>query len=322
MANIILTTDCQKNCEFCFAKTDKHKNLKFTFDNFIEAVKFITTGQRVINLLGGEPTLHEDFDKMLEYLLINDYMVQVFTNGLLSSEKFDSIIKVLNKIVLRKEQLIFSVNIDKDKDKTQEIFLDNINNLSYPSFTICDPNTNLLFLNELIYKYNLDPTIRLGIAFPVIGGNNKFLPIESYRKVAKNIIELANNSEGVTIKFDCGFPLCMFNLEEIAELSKNKENDFVFVCGQPLDIYPDLTISNCFPLSNLHRAHMSKFSNLKEATDYFYKGFSTPVGIYGKKCMECNFFRNVCSGGCKGFYKPDKDGDTEWKQLNGTTNGI
>lgn len=309
MANLLVTTDCQRKCSYCFAQGDKKKRLTISWNNFITATDFIATGPKALNLLGGEPTLHPEFDHMLSYLLEKDYMIQVFTNGMVRRELLDKMIDVLNRIALRENQLSFAVNVNEEKyrskeeDRLQRRFLDNMGHLAYPSFTIHE-KTSLLFLQKLVEDYYLEKSIRLGLAMPVQGVKNKFLPTDLYRDVALSIIELANNSEGTSITFDCGFPLCMFELEEISELVKNEENNFSFICGTPLDIYPDLTMTNCYPLSTIHKTHMVNFSNIMDAYKYFEEGFATPTGIYGQKCIDCQFFRKACYGGCKGFTTP------------------
>ena len=202
------------------------------------------------------------------------------------------------------------MNVNEEKyrtaveDKLQKKFLDTMGHLAYLSFTIHE-DTDLLFLYKMIEDYYLDSTIRLGLAMPIQGVGNKFLPLELYGDVAKRIIKLSNDSPGVKVTFDCGFPLCMFSMEEISELIKNEENDFSFICGVPLDIYPDLTVSNCYPLSTLHKTHISNFPNIEAAYKYFEEGFVTPTGIYGDKCNSCQFYRKACHGGCKGFIIPE-----------------
>ena len=306
MANLLLTTDCQRNCSYCFAQEDRGKNMEFKYEDVIKVLNFIGTGPRALNLLGGEPTLHPDFSNILARLLENDFMVQVFTNGMVNSTTLDKITTVLNSIVLREDQLFFAVNINekkyrsKEENRLQVRFLEAMGHLVFPSFTIHE-NTDLLFLQKLVEDYYLDKSIRLGLAMPVIGGENKFLTKEEYREVAKSIVKLSENSEGTYITFDCGFPLCMFEMEEISKLNKDEENKFAFVCGVPLDIYPDLTMTNCYPLAKIHRAHISDFKTIMEAYDYFMKGFQKPEGIYGQKCIDCQFFRKACHGGCKGF---------------------
>jgi radical SAM protein with 4Fe4S-binding SPASM domain len=311
MANLLVTTDCQRKCPYCFAQGDKDKRLTINWDDFITVTNFIATGPRALNLLGGEPTLHPDFDHMLSYLLEKDYIVQVFTNGMVRGALLDKITDILNRIALRDHQLFFAVNINEEKyrskeeDRLQKRFLNSMGHLAYPSFTIHE-KTSLLFLQKTVEDYYLEKSIRLGLAMPIQGVNNKFLPKESYRDIAQSIVELANNSEGTTITFDCGFPLCMFELDEISELTKNEENDFSFICGTPLDIYPDLTMTNCYPLSKLHKTHIMNFNNIMDAYKYFEEGFAVPEGIYGQKCVECQFFRKVCYGGCKGFAVPEE----------------
>ena len=248
MANIVLTTDCQRNCSYCFAKDGKQEPESFTWDNFKKVVDFIATGPKVVNLLGGEPTLHEKFIDFLEYLVDEDFRVQVFTNGIVSDDKIDKLKNLIDDKDLDENQLLFCVNAHK-LDVKQNNFLKNFNTLSYISNTIFDKDTDLSFLPKIIEEFKLDPTIRLGLAMPS-GYNNKFLSPEDYRAVAKNIVKLfkITTQKHIDIVFDCGFPLCMFRLGEVREYSSIKENDFMFSCGSPLDIYPDLKIANCFPL--------------------------------------------------------------------------
>lgn len=314
MANLVLTTECQRKCPYCFAKDDQNKKLSFSWDSFVKAIDFISTGSKIINLLGGEPTLHPEFMRMLKYLISNDFTVQVFTNGMLSDDILTKLVNFINENTLEKDQLYFAVNINAKKHRSKEEtlkqskFLNSINSLAYPSFTIYEKDTNLLFLVDLVNKYNLDPTIKLGLAMPVINGSNTFLPLKNYRNVAENIMNLSDNSNGITITLDCGFPLCMFTLDEIYKLNENKENDFMFLCGQPLDIHPDLNVTNCYPLSKLHKINIDKFETFDELNNYFKDGFVTPSGVFNTKCKECAFFRKICSGGCKGFYTPQNTG--------------
>jgi MoaA/NifB/PqqE/SkfB family radical SAM enzyme len=318
MANVILTTNCQRKCAYCFAQEDRNANMSFTFDNFKRVVSFIATGPKLINLLGGEPTLNKDFVRMLEHVIINDFLTQVFTNGMIPDKVLNNILSLLNKTSLREDQLYFAININEEKYRTteeiklQDNFLKKLGNLVYPSFTIHDKDTDLLFLRDFIHDYNLDPVIRLGLAMPVKPGNNKYLPMEDYSKVAANIIKLSESSPGITIKFDCGFPLCMFTIEEIGELRKNEENDFVFVCGSAIDIYPDLTFTNCYPLSQVYRGNINDYRYIMEIYGFLMDGFIAPFGIYGEQCTNCSVFGTECAGGCKGFFELPKVEDIKY----------
>jgi organic radical activating enzyme len=116
MPNIILTTDCQRKCQYCFAK-DKIKE-NFSWEAFTKAVDFISTGPKIVNLLGGEPTLHKDFCRFLEHLIREDFKIQVFTNGM--SEDVDNIKRIIDENELRPEQLLFCVNLNSPEDRTEK----------------------------------------------------------------------------------------------------------------------------------------------------------------------------------------------------------
>lgn len=306
MANLLLTTDCQRNCSYCFAQENKDKHQSFTWQNFMSAVSFVATGPKALNLLGGEPTLHPEFMNMLEYLIVNDYIIQVFTNGMIKQDLLDDITSLLNRVVLREQQLLFAVNVNEEKYRTEEEnrrqlrFLNSMSRLAFPSFTIHEL-TDLSFLQRLVEDYYLDPAIRLGLAMPVATKNNKYLPLELYPGAAIEIFKLAQNSPGTIITFDCGFPFCMFTSEEIGELAKNKENDLSFICGSPLDIHPDLSITNCYPLANMWKKHIQDFDNIIDAYRWLTERVNRFDGIYGDRCKECPFFKTICLGGCKGF---------------------
>lgn len=310
MANLILTTKCQRKCAYCFAKEDRGTDINFDMNNFKKAINFISTGFEGVNLLGGEPTLHKDFVEMLSYIIPKDFLVQVFTNGMCPPETIQKIKDMLDKTALRRDQLSFAININEKKYRTKEEeelqnnFFKSLGNYAYLSFTIQDADTDLTFLHNTIINYGLLPTIRLGLALPIFNSNNKYLPIESYREVAKKIIHLTENSNGTSIILDCGFPMCMFELEEIGKLNQNKENYFDFGCGQPVDIYPDLSVINCYPLSKVYKTNITDFVNINELKEHLKETLMTAHGIYGKKCIECVYFGRICFGGCKGFYKP------------------
>lgn len=311
MANLILTTDCQRKCDYCFAQHEKNSKQQFTWDNFVRAAEFVATGPRALNLLGGEPTLHPKFDMMLEYLIAKDYIVQVFTNGMVNEDRFEEIIKVLNRSALRENQLYFAININEYKYRTekeirlQHSFMDGLGRLVYPSFTIHDPNTDLSFLTSVIDKYSLDRSVRIGLAMPIIGALNKFLPKETYSKAGKAIVDLAESTD-LGIILDCGFPLCMFEMGDLEKLSRHEKNGFSFFCGCPLDIYPDLSATNCYPLSKMHKASINNFNDIMSMYNYFEDGLQAPVGMYNE-CVDCQFFKKACFGGCKGHIRfPEK----------------
>ncbi|MGV8087078.1 MAG: radical SAM protein [Candidatus Woesearchaeota archaeon] len=77
---LFITNKCNKRCKGCFYEEnlgtdeisfDKYKNLILSYKDKI---------QKVI-LLGGEPTIHKELDKMIEFNIENNLKTTIYTNG-------------------------------------------------------------------------------------------------------------------------------------------------------------------------------------------------------------------------------------------------
>lgn len=313
MANLILTGKCQRKCEYCFAQENEDIG-EFSIDSIMEVSKFISTEYKGLNLIGGEPTKHSKFIDVMNYLLTKEFMIQVFTNGMISESLIRQIRYSIETLAIYEEQILFAVNVNEDKysTKNEKVLQTNtfevLNKYTYLSYTIQDVDSNILFLGDMINRYNLNRNIRLGLALPIFGGNNKHLNLNDYKLVAKSVIRLIEEFEDIIVTLDCGFPLCMFSMEDLHIINSKKNARFSFGCGQPVDIYPNLDVINCYPLKNVYKSNLLNYKNIKELRLDLESSLMTAHGIYGNKCTECVFFRKVCQGGCKGFYKPIEGG--------------
>lgn len=310
MANLILTDQCQRNCPYCFAKDSKSGD--FTFDNFVKAVDFIKTGPPVVYLLGGEPTEHPMITTFIEHLLNEKMITRIFTNGMAFADRLNNVKNVIDRMKDKHKgevNILFNVNVNNPNIRTdqgsifQKQFFNIFKDLTYIGHTIFDKNENLDYLIETILDNGLEPAIRLGLALPICGKENLYLKREDYQETAVNIIDLVRKARELNIEvdFDCGFPMCMFSFEEVSFLMQQKRSNAAFVCGQALDIYPNLEVTNCFPLSELHKVSITEFKNIQELYKYFNNYFTTDRGTYTDKCQECFYFNYACAGGCKAF---------------------
>jgi len=80
LVNLLITMRCNRACSYCFAKEKLHsysapesvKNI--TLENFNKVLDFLLkSNQNVLQLAGGEPTIHPQFKEML-LALINKKM--------------------------------------------------------------------------------------------------------------------------------------------------------------------------------------------------------------------------------------------------------
>jgi radical SAM protein with 4Fe4S-binding SPASM domain len=319
MSNIIFNSNCNRQCVYCFARQEDREKKQLSLDNLTIICDFLEgSRKRKVNVLGGEPTLHAEFDVFLEYMISRGFAVHVFTNGMIGESTLNALHVLISKWQLTRRRLKFIINVNEDryrtaneKDLQAKTFAD-LHDFSTLSFNIFERDCHLDFLVDLVTENKLIPEIRLGLAAPISGnGNgkqtkNRFLPAEDYPLIAKKIMALSLlcQENAVDLVLDCGFPLCMFSDEEIGKLYKNK-TQLKFVCHPIPDIDPDLNVFHCYPLLGYFPQKLTHFHHLKDIYTYFYSLLakrSKRPGIF-ETCGECEYrHRGMCGGGCKGHY--------------------
>lgn len=311
MSNIILTTECQRKCKYCFAKDNQDAPMKFEIENFKKAIDWLEGENAFIDrvgLLGGEPTTHPEFINFLDHTLSRRLNTTIFTNAMVEDQQLIlDVIKIAQKNeVKHTDNLSFCVNVNEDKYRSrkerrlQTRFLDILGRVSALSFNIFEPDCNFGFLVDLIKRFHMIPAIRFGLAAP-LGNRNKFIAPEHYSEIAKKITDFSSLTKKNKIKvgLDCGFPRCMFTDEQRNTILDSGVDLFSFDCGPTIDIYPNLEIGVCYPLSRVMKVKMSDFNNYNELYDYWEKEMDKLKPIYDK-CYDCQYYSNrECGGGCK-----------------------
>jgi len=260
--------------------------------------------------LGGEPTLHPDFNEMICYLLERGFGINVFTNGIMSDEKLDEATMIFKDIKV--DQLSFTLNLNEPKTTPQTLseaesvkrFLGHLGYRTTPGFNIFKLDFDLSFIFDLIYKYGLNRTVRIGLAHPIVGKKNRFIPIASIKQIIDRLYVYKPIMERLRIKpgLDCGFPLCQFDDEQLGWFYRNTGGHYDFGCAPVVDIGPDLTVWPCFPLSDFHKKSIYDFNNLNEIYELFTsihgKVRVETGGIY-EECDHCLYREEeLCKGGC------------------------
>jgi hypothetical protein len=223
-----------------------------------------------------------------------------------------------NGIIRKKEDVLFLRNINdticdilintnfKDSYKRGDYgvlkdTLKILHNKISLGFNIYKEDFEACFLIELINKYSLKRAIRLGIASPILGYDNEYIPFDKHRIIAKKIVKFVSkcDKEDIRCDFDCGFTLCSFTKSEFGELHYSGSPLRTY-CSNALDVSPDLTVWRCFATSALWNRNLADFKNINEIHQFFnakVKAFQR-VGAL-EKCLRCKYLeRNQCSGGC------------------------
>jgi len=159
------------------------------------------------------------------------------------------------------------------------------------------------FMIDFIQKYNLNRKIRLGIAVPLFGSNNKYVEVTDYPKVVDRIVAFVekNQSTGISFSFDCGFILCSFTDEQLGKLFRLGTLPISY-CLPVIDVGPDLSLWNCFATSKIWNKKLIDFKDL-DAVYNFYKKKLKALRSVGStsSCFRCKHLElGRCSGGCLG----------------------
>jgi hypothetical protein len=312
MANILLTSRCNRSCPYCFARREMSgaaSDQFLSWENLIYITDFLkASGQRHVSLLGGEPTLHPECADFILYLLDRDLEVTVFTNGILSSARLAEFSRYLTGVA--RERLTFVCNLNdpvqtpaapQEAARIQR-FLAVMGPWAMPGFNIYRLDFSLDFLFDAINRYGMKRHLRLGITHPMPGQADGFIRPQDIRQVIQRLYAYRPRFDALRIRpgLDCGFPLCQFRDEELGWLHRFP-GPLHFACGPALDISPDMSVYYCFPLSNYQRKSLFEFDSLEQIDRHMTRLRQTLKaeipGIYDD-CDGCRHQEDgLCDGG-------------------------
>jgi MoaA/NifB/PqqE/SkfB family radical SAM enzyme len=309
MANVLLTTRCNLNCPYCFAQerlSDGHK-LTMSISDAEKVIDFLKRSNHpFFRAMGGEPTLHPEFPRILQKALESGMRVDVLSNATWP----ESYNRLFERISPRR--LFFLLNVDHPDRYVPKIWERIEANLAAVcgrgsvtlSFNIFETQPRYEYLLELTKKYRIDK-VRMSFSLPVVGANNAYLKLEDYKAMAPFVLEFARRAEetGVQVMMDNALPLCMFTYDQAGELFMkgvvNLQRNMH--CEPVIDIGPDLHVWCCFCLSKMWNRHLDEFQNLEEIHAYYRRA----MGLYQSRlypmddCYQCRY-RDLwgCQGGC------------------------
>ena len=302
--NLMLTSRCNQACPYCFAADEMGEDRRdqtMTYDEVTECLEFLKASEcKAVSLLGGEPTLHPQFGRIIREARARSLRVIVFTN-LLFRDAIEGLAMDDVEIVANINRLDSYTLAQLRKIKTN---LDRYPKRLTPGFNIHSLEDSYRGVLGLYDAHGLERrNLRLGLASPIPSGTNSHVPLEDFPKIGNYLLRLAEacNEVGVDINYDCGFVRCMFTDEQIERLTEFDQAP-AFNCGTPVDIGPGRRAWHCFPLSTYRGVRLSDFSSIQKLHDALdtmynhYRAFGTR-----KDCPTCEHkLSGLCHGGCLG----------------------
>jgi hypothetical protein len=306
MANISVTGDCNMACSYCFAREALEHlapGRAMPRETFATALACLArSGVDEVRLLGGEPTLHPQFDEFVDVAMATGRRLVIFSNGLVRREAFDKLCDLAPERVLVVVNASAWLETPGAKPADVRDTLRALGQRAMLGINLHTRGSRLDGLLDMIRDLHLRPSLRLGLAHPILGGANRALHPKAYRQVGRSVSALARRAtdRGVRLDFDCGFVPCMFEEPELPAL------DVVLSeCGKrcnPLpDILPDGHVIACYPLARLGTLKLDDTSTVDDLRRRFetilapYEG----LGVF-PECSACARLRERrCLGGCR-----------------------
>lgn len=196
---IEITEVCNLKCEHCYlGKTKRKKTM--SYDSFCKIVENgIRKGLKIVELTGGEPTLHPDFDKIVKYTKSKGLYLSLITNGTvkINPKSFDLIQVSIDGIKETHEKIrgvngIFSKiteNVNYYKKYTSVVIA-----------TVLLPSTSLWEVFQLHKMFSLP--IRVGPPVPT-GNANGLSPKEMMELYRRSFAFYDQMGLDVRHKFSC-----------------------------------------------------------------------------------------------------------------------
>lgn len=306
MANISLTQRCNRSCSYCFAQNtmgvaDPTETL-MTLDDFVHALQLAQrSAMEEVKLLGGEPTIHPAFATMVDMALEQGFRVLVLSGGLIP----DRALAYLERT--NPDRVCLMLNIippgafsARERDR-QATVMTRLRSRVVLGLNIDSPVTPLNFLIDLVDAYDLQRTLRLGLAHPMVGVRSAHLHARHYPAVGRRVADFfwRAREQSIRLEFDCGWVPCMFP-SGFLDRARLTSDEVGLRCNPLLDILPGRKAVACYPLAAIVTQKLEEEQHSDELSQRFGEQLASyrPLKLFSH-CDSCVWFeRGSCTGGC------------------------
>lgn len=322
MPNIMLTYRCNLHCSYCFANEFVNKEkTDISLENFQKAIEFMTrSGETHVGLIGGEPTLHPNFQNFMESLISNQKVsgITVYTNGLLLD-------RYVPQIVHPKVRVLVNCNSPQIiGEKAYSTIRNNLDVLIRDYYMKDRINLGInLFSNELDYSYIMEllqryglHRVRISVTVPDFSVCGDVDILQYFKDRKAFLLQFFKDMDGIQVLpyYDCNKPpYCVWTDEERNWLESYvakypvSESNLVgnhSQCFPVIDILPNLQAVRCFGMSDFEKVSIQDYENVPDIASYFINQIDSNAYKLSacEKCRSC-YERMIrhCTAGCIGF---------------------
>jgi hypothetical protein len=264
MVNLVISRVCNMHCSYCFASQPGQPSegkvypVYVSLDTFNAHLDFLDrSGIDEVRLIGGEPTLHPDFSELVNLTRHRNKPILLFSHGLMPG----SALACLESVPAEGCTVLVNMNATREPDGPSGIEyarrrenLQRLGQRALLGFNIYRLDFELEFLIDLIQEAGCQKALRLGLAHPVLSGQNSYLHPKQYPFVGQKIVQFAQmaGKSGIRLEFDCGFVRCMFSQDGLDILAQCQA-DVGWRCNPILDLDINNQAFHCFPLRDRYQ---------------------------------------------------------------------
>ena len=306
MPNLMLTTRCNFDCPYCFGRDlmgAVRPGIDMTRDTFLALMEWlgrVPFAGYAVHLMGGEPTLHDDFVWMVQTAKARGMDLLIFSNA--ATRNAPDFAAQLTEATIR---WVVNVNPPDERTDAEDANLREslriIGDKGTLTFNMRPDPVPHGWVLDLICEYSLKKTVKVGFVLPTLSHTNEHLADEDYPRVAERVMQFARLCEAfeVSLEYECGVPWCAFSPAQMGELW-HLNSRFFSSCDSILDITPDGRVIYCLPLATMHQVPFQRFDNYPAAKAWFESTLG-PYRALGTtpRCSSCILMRSgPCRGSC------------------------
>ena len=302
---LLLNEQCNLSCKFCIRGTMNGRSLSLKDWKWV--VKNDEFTSSTLLLTGGEPSLHKDLNKFIEFSKTHFSKISINTNGVESSwlDELTSNTAVHVQISLDGTPKVHNLLRSKDNYDVYEKIdatikkLEMLNVRYNIATTVGKENfDDILHLMQWVERYEHMSYWKVSPVLPFgCGSLGNTISISKWNQLVSNLLENSRVRLKIRKLFDFGL------LNKFVYNDKSIGTSCRLNCGDvknKIYIYPDLTVYPCtcltdFPLGNLYSLSLKEILN-SEIADKFKNYAVLPES----KCYDCKYLK-FCNGGCIGM---------------------
>lgn len=280
---VYITERCNASCPNCFnAKSRSNKEMSLgDFKELCEYLKY--NGFNLLKIMGGEPTIHADFAKIIESAQRNFDAIVIFSNGTIDS---------LKDIKLREnDSLVYNFTFNNYFSKEKMYF----ENGGKRTFEVqVKATTDEKKLVERIKELTAEANVRISLTLDCMANifTEKQVVLPKLKYIENELI-----ASNLLFNYDHMIPLCYLYKSGL-HVAKNSSMCTTRTAGL---ISSDLNFKFCNQHSDslVSLRQGGKFIPWSIVENYMQKAFyelrSKALNNY---CINCVFFNKKCNGGC------------------------